>query len=61
MSKTEIISENKFKEIIDSSVKKAKFQKFIELITHAQTCPQCASSYNTALSVAENHMQEAHR
>ena len=53
-----VVSKENFKQIIDSSVNKAQFQKFIEIVTHAQTCPQCATHYNAALSLAEKHTQE---
>ena len=61
MSHTHMVSKEAFKEIIDSSVEQVQFQKFIELITHAQTCTECASHYNAALSIAENHIQESFR
>lgn len=61
MSQSEVFSKEKFKEIIDSSVDKVQFQTFIELVTHAQTCPKCASHYTMALNIAENHMKESHR
>lgn len=61
MSHIQVLSKNKFKEIIDSSVDKVMFQNFIELISHAQTCPQCSKYYNGALAFAENHLKEKHR
>lgn len=55
------VTRNNFQQIIDSSIEKVQFQKFIEIVTHAQTCPQCAEQYNAALSIAENHIQESFR
>jgi len=61
MIQSEVVTKDKFKEILDSAVDKVKFQKFIQLVTHAQTCIKCAPYYNKALSIAEHHMQESHR
>ena len=61
MSHPKVISKEKFKEIIDSSLDKVQFQKFIELVAHAQTCNKCKFHYNKALSIAESHMHEVLR
>ena len=50
------ISKELMKEIIDESYGQKKFQNFMTIMKHAQTCKECSKAYHETMKMAEDHL-----
>lgn len=50
------ITKEHMKEILDESYGKKKFQNFVTVMRHAQTCKECSKFFHETMKMAEDHL-----
>jgi len=50
------LTKDVIKQVVDESFGKKKFQEFVQIMTHAQTCQECSKVFHETMRMAENHL-----
>ena len=52
------ITKDRMKQVIDDVYETKKFQMFIMIMTHAQTCDECVGLFFKSMEKAKNHLND---
>ena len=50
------LTKDLIKQVVDDSFGKKKFQDFVQIMTHAQTCQECSKVFHETMKKAEDHL-----